>query len=182
METAVLRAQKRAHPVVREKHHTKHREKRLWLIDVLPMRPQRTDFSLWPRRVQPIREWQNVCIHNGSRWGHLTLRSNLYRFCRCLLIPVQFRINQGAQKKTLEQRLDEAARKTQCARREERLFTGEICTLPSMSEFFHLLFLGWVSCKDLSASQKAPTASRGASAMIPGSVRLKAMPEAERAA
>lgn len=56
METAVLRAQKRAHPVVREKHHTKHREKRLWLIDVLPMRPQRTDFSLWPRPVQPIRE------------------------------------------------------------------------------------------------------------------------------
>lgn len=102
METAVLRPQKRAHPGVWEKRHTKHPEKRLWLIDVLPMRPQRTDFSLWLRRVQPIREWQNVCIHNGSRWGHLTLRSSLYRFCRCLLyilIPVQSRINQGAQKK-----------------------------------------------------------------------------------
>ena len=60
METAVLRAQNRAHPVVREKHHTKHREKRLWLIDVLPMRPQRTDLSLWRRRVQPIREWQSI--------------------------------------------------------------------------------------------------------------------------
>ena len=186
METAVLRPQKRAHPGVREKHHTKHPEKRLWLIDVLPMRPQRTDFSLWLRRVQPIREWQNVCIHNGSPWGQLTLRSSLYRFCRCLLyilIPVQSRINQGAQKKkTFEQRLNEAARKTQCARREERLFTGEICTLPAMSEFFSLLFLGWVFCKDLSASQKAPTASRGVSAMIPGSVGLKAMPVAERAA
>lgn len=102
METAVLRPQKRAHPGVWEKRHTKHPEKRLWLIDVLPMRPQRTDFSLWLRRVQPIREWQNVCIHNGSRWGHLTLRSSLYRFCRCLLyilIPVQSTINQGAQKK-----------------------------------------------------------------------------------
>lgn len=186
METAVLRPQKRAHPGVWEKRHTKHPEKRLWLIDVLPMRPQRTDFSLWLRRVQPIREWQNVCIHNGSRWGHLTLRSSLYRFCRCLLyilIPVQSTINQGAQKKkTFEQRLDEAARKTQGARREERLFTGEICTLPSMTEFLPLLFLGWVFCKDLSASQKAPTASRGVSAMIPGSVRLKAMPETERAA
>ena len=85
---------------------------------------------------------------NGSRGGHLTLRSSLYRFCRCLLyilIPVQSRINQGAQKKkqkTFEQRLHEAARKTQGARREERLLTGEICTLPSMSEFFPLLFLG----------------------------------------
>lgn len=28
METAVLRPQKRAHPDVREKHHTKHPEKR----------------------------------------------------------------------------------------------------------------------------------------------------------
>ena len=90
-------------------------------------------FALTTTRAA-IREWQNVCINKGSRWGHLTLRSSLYRFCRCLKYfnPCTIRdYSRSAKKKnTFEQRLHEGAR------REERLFTGEICTLPPMSELF----------------------------------------------
>lgn len=52
------------------------------LIDGLPRRPQRTDFSHWLWREYPIRDWQNVYINiynDGNPLVHISTRTNVWR-------------------------------------------------------------------------------------------------------